>query len=117
MFDLATLDRMLPMWLERANQRRRLTRAVLNSYGHWRRRFPRWANAGFDEYFLLHNALPILSEMLTGGSVDPTRLARLWVMAYGIPAARRGRALAAITPVAAEFLGLLQCEYTMFQPS
>jgi hypothetical protein len=112
MIDLAKLDLMLPIWMARTHQRRRLTRAVLNSYSQWRRRFPRWANAGFDEYFLLHNALPILSEMLAGGSTDAVRLARLWVAAYGIPTPRRGRAVAAVTPVAAEFLGLLQQEYT-----
>lgn len=115
---LATLHLPLPSWVEQAHQRRRLTRAVRRAYRVWTIRFPHWGNAGFDEYFLLHDALPLLTEMM--GDIqqfDPKELARQWAAAYGFGPERTRRAIIECTPVAAHFVMLLQAEFVAPPPS
>lgn len=87
-------------------------RTVRRTYAGWRTRFPRWANSGFDEYFLLNDALPILNEMLAGGQrLDPAQLVRKWATVYRLTDEGTRRALIEATPVAADFLTRLQIEY------
>jgi hypothetical protein len=101
---------------DHANHRRGLERSIRRIYAGWRQRFPRWANTGFDEHFLLHDAWPLLSAMLTGKQApDPAQLARKWAMAFGIPPERTAYAVAELTPVAADFLARLQIDYNAQQ--
>ncbi|MCL4861318.1 MAG: hypothetical protein KJZ93_18015 [Caldilineaceae bacterium] len=112
MFALQTIHNVLPMPLP-INHRQHCEQTIRRAYASWRQRFPRWVNTGFDEYFLLHDALPLLREMLQGERYpDPAQLAQKWVVAYGIPAARVQPAVAELTPVAADFLAHLQIEYS-----
>jgi hypothetical protein len=95
-----------------AGRRRDLTRSIRGAYAAWLPSFPRWANSGFDEYFLLHDALPLLTDMMAGAlPADPAHLARRWTLAYGLTGARAQRALVQCTPAAAEFLRILRAEH------
>jgi hypothetical protein len=115
MVSVTKMTHLLPTGLTAVSRRRLMKRTIRRTYALWRRRFPRWANGGFDEYFLLNDALPLLNAMMRGARPDPAGLARLWVAAYGIPPARQGRALAEVTPVAAAFLDLLLLEHAAGQ--
>jgi hypothetical protein len=101
---------------DHANHRRELERSIRRTYAGWQQRFPRWANTGFDEHFLLHDALPLLSAMLTGKQApDPAQLAHKWARAFGISPERTAYAVAELTPVAADFLARLQVAYNVRQ--
>jgi hypothetical protein len=108
-----TIDALPSAWLAKVYHRRLLEGTIRRTFTNWKGRFPRWVNAGFDEYFLLHDALPLLSDMLAGEQYsDPSRLAHQWVAAYSIPASRAQRAVAELTPIAADFIARLQVEYS-----
>jgi hypothetical protein len=112
MLNVTTLTTLLPMPFAALHRQHSVESAIRRTFAHWRQRFPRWVNTGFDEYFLLHDALPLLREMLAGTQYpDPALLAHNWVAAYGITDARTQRAVAEVTPVAADFLARLQIEY------
>jgi hypothetical protein len=108
---LARFDRLFPfgpLW----TRRRDLNRAIDSAYDLWRRRFPRWANAGFDDYFLHHDARDLLAGMLGEGlQPDAHQLAQKWLTVYGFSPERQAHSLAEVTLVAAVFLTLLQAEY------
>ena len=93
-------------------QRRQIERTIQRTYASWKRRFPRWVNSGFDEHFLLHDALPLLDQMLAGEQqADPVQLAQRWVASYVALPAHVKRAVSEVTPVAADFIVHLQIEY------
>jgi hypothetical protein len=99
-------------WFGHLNPRYGQVNSIRCTYRSWRRRFPRWVNTGFDEYFLLHDALPLLSAMLAGEQApDPAQLAHKWVTAFGIPPERTAYAITELAPVAADFLARLQVDY------
>lgn len=113
---MSTLNAFVPAWLAHAVRRRTVTRAVRRTFARWKTRFPLWVNSGFDEHFLLHDALPLLSDILTGvRAPDPSLLARQWITAHHIPAPHAPLAMAALPAVAADFLALLQVEYSAHQ--
>lgn len=106
----------LPPWVVRLYQRHQFSRAIHKSYQQWMQHFPRWVNAGFDEYFLLNDAMPLLTGIMAGEqSCDPGDLARKWASVYRISDERAERAVAECTPVAANFISLLQIEYATLQ--
>jgi hypothetical protein len=108
----------LPPRLAYIYQRFLFTRAIRNAYQTWMMRFPRWVNAGFDEYFLLNDAMPLLLSMMSDGqSCNPADLARKWASVYRLNEKRTERAMVECTPVAAHFVTLLQMEYTALQNS
>ena len=112
MLHMQTLNTVLPTPFGEIGRRQRVVRSVRRTYAGWRSRFPRWANSGFDEYFLLNDALPLLSDVLAGERYpDPAQLARQWVASYRLTGERAQRALAEVTPVAADFLARLQIDY------
>ena len=93
-------------------QRRQIERTIQRTYASWKRRFPHWVNSGFDEHFLLHDALPLLDRMLAGEQqTDPVQLAQRWVASYVTLPAHVKRAVSEVTPVAADFMVHLQIEY------
>ena len=102
---IGNLNALFSVWFAHGIRQRRLERSVRRTVAIWRQRFPRWINSGFDEYFLLHDALPLLAG---AQRPDPAQLARKWVVAYGIPAPRFQRAVAEVAPVAEDFLSLLE---------
>ena len=109
---LATTTLSLPLPQMPTTQRRQTERTIQRTYATWRRRFPRWVNSGFDEHFLLHDALPLLDRMLAGEQqTDPVQLAQRWVASYVALPAHVKRAVSEVTPVAADFMVHLQIEY------
>lgn len=72
------------------------------------RRYPRWANSLFDEYFIRHRAQDVLQK---NGNVPPKKLAEAWTrqLAYSDEAKRR-RHVVQVTPVAEAFLQLVRAE-------
>lgn len=112
MLSIQTIPTFLPAQLMNNRQRRLLERTIRRTYAGWMARFPRWANSGFDEYFLLNDAMPLLSAMLTGAQrPDPAQLARKWASAYCLTEVLAQRALVEATPVAADFLARLEIEF------
>jgi hypothetical protein len=112
MLSIQTMNTFLPARMMDDRRHRLVERTVRRTYAGWMARFPRWVNSGFDEYFLLNDAMPLLNDMLTGGQLpDPTRLARQWVATYRLTDDLAQRALAEATPVAADFLARLEIEY------
>jgi hypothetical protein len=116
MVRIENINLFFPTHFGHANHRRRLEQSIRRAYASWRHHFPRWANTGFDEYFLLHDAMPLLGAMLTGKQPpDAVQLARTWAQAFGIPPERTAHALAELAPVAADFLARLQVDYNARQ--
>jgi hypothetical protein len=112
MLGIQTLNTLLPTRLAETRHRRLVEQTVRRTYREWQARFPRWANSGFDEYFLLNDVLPLLDEMLAGGLYpDPALLVRRWAHIYRLTDENAQRALIEATPVAADFLTRLQIQY------
>jgi hypothetical protein len=112
MLHVTTLNTFLPARFTGMQRRHSVKSTIRRTFANWRQRFPRWVNTGFDEYFLLHDALPLLRDMLTGARLaDPAQLAQTWVAAYHISTPFAQRAIAAVTPIAADFITRLQIEY------
>lgn len=82
-------------------------RAVRRAYKQFARRYPRWAQSLFDEYFVEHTA----SDILTNGLLRPRALADAWTrqLRYRDEAQRR-RHMRQILPVAEIFVRLVQAE-------
>lgn len=113
----AILHAHLPRWVEQAYQRRRFQRAIHAAYMTWMARFPRWANAGFDEYFLRHDAWHLRAQSLIDGQQpDAVALARQWAAAYHLDPKRTQQAILECAPVAAHFISLLQVEVASHRP-
>jgi hypothetical protein len=112
MLSIQTMNTLLPAQMTDNRHHRLVERTVRHTFASWMARFPRWVNSGFDEYFLLNDAMPLLRATLTGAQrPDPAQLARQWVSAYRLTGDRAQRALAEATPVAADFLARLEIEY------
>lgn len=112
MLHMQKLNTLLPALLAEAKHQHVVEQTVRRAYDDWRSRFPRWVNSGLDDYFLLHDALPMLRDMLAGGQYpDPAQIVRKWAQVYRLTDEGTRRALIEATPVAADFLTRLQIEY------
>ena len=98
----------LALW-RRWLRRRQLSSCVQKAYNVFSDRYPVWVDELFDEWFLSHQAAPLLERYVTG-PMPPTgvELAAAWNQQFGGPAKNRKRRIAEITPVAAEFLRLVE---------
>jgi hypothetical protein len=95
-----------------ANYRYTPEHTIRRTYTRWMQRFPRWVKAGFNEEFVLHEALPQLRAMLACGDyLTPGQLAQIWVTTSGIPSECTAQMTSECTPVAADFLMRLQVDY------
>ncbi|RIK38910.1 MAG: hypothetical protein DCC55_19740 [Chloroflexi bacterium] len=118
MLSIQTLNPLNATTFGETRHRRRVEQTVRRTYASWRARFPRWANSGFDDYFLLHDALPLLDEMLADGRyLDPAQIVHKWAQVYRLTDEGTRRALVEATPVAADFLTRLQIEYASAKPA
>lgn len=99
-------------WLAHFSRRRLLTRAIRSAHIIWAQRFPRLANSGFDTYFFLNDAYPLLASMIDGFLVrDPALLIQKWANCFGLSDEKRARALADHRAAAADFLYILKTEF------
>ncbi|CAN5415565.1 hypothetical protein BH10CHL1_BH10CHL1_44830 [soil metagenome] len=98
------------IWAQR-QQTRTFTQALQTVYPRWAARNRHWANAFFDEYFLLNHAMPLLAqEQLDKTGTAENVLANLWADQFRFSVARRQQLVAEVTPVAANLLYLLKLE-------
>jgi len=98
----------LTLW-RRWLRRRQLSSCVQKAYTVFSDRYPVWADELFDEWFLSHHAASLLERYVTGPT-PPTamELAAAWNQQFGGPDKNRKRRIAEMTPVAAEFLHLVE---------
>jgi hypothetical protein len=98
------------LWVQRQEERT-FTEAIKMVYARWATRHRQWANAFFDEYFLLHRAAPLLAQYREGklGAAD-SFLAQQWAAQFHFSPARKQQLAAELTPAAANFLYLLKVE-------
>ena len=86
-------------------------RAVGRAFTKFAIRHPRWADSCFDEYFVQHVAAWLLAYYIRQPAVPPSpvELASLWVEQFRV--ADPAQYVVKVTPVAANFLALLEAEY------
>ncbi len=98
------------LWMQR-QQARVFTQAIQTVYTRWAARNQPWANAFFDEYFLLQRAAPLL-EQYQLGKTGATHfiLANQWADQFHFTETRRQQLVTELAPVAANFLYLLKLE-------
>ena len=97
--------------LRQAAYRRTLRRAIRRAYAGFAQCYPEWAAAGFDEHFLTHEALSLLLRL--GQDTKPTaaNLAQSWAEQFvWFSEERRRSRIAALRPVASEFLTVLEAD-------
>lgn len=97
-------------WTQR-QQERRFTQAIQAVYARWAVRQRPWANAFFDEYFLLQRAPRLFAQYRLGNlSNEDSLLANQWAEQFRFSAARKQQLVAELTPAVANFLYLLKVE-------
>ena len=63
----------------RAFKSRSLNEALTHTYASFAEQYPEWTAALFDEYFLTHQAMPLLTHVAEDGNrLDPVELAMAW---------------------------------------
>jgi hypothetical protein len=90
----------------RLYQTRPLNQAVTLAYARFAEQYPEWAAALFDEYFLIHQAIPLLAHIAEdGSSLDSVKLAIAWSeQLTWFNEEHRQSIIAELTPVAGSFL-------------
>ncbi len=96
------------LWTQR-QQERTLAQVLNTVYPRWAARNRQWANAFFDEHFLLQRAAPLLAHYRLGKlGTEGSLLANQWADQFRFNAVRRQQLITELTPVAANFLYLLK---------
>lgn len=120
---LIPVTRAVPKWIPQAAKIRSWLRslafqaAISRAYDSFARRYPRWVDSFFDEYFVRHVAAPRLKRCMQRATLPaPVELARLWADQFP-PNHPAERYITELTPVAADFLDRLetQLHYPLFQ--
>ncbi len=97
-------------WTQR-QQEHTFTQALHTIYPCWAARNRPWANAFFDEHFLLQRAVPLLAHYRLGKpGTEGSQLASQWADQFRFNAVRRQQLVGELAPVAANFLYLLKVE-------
>ena len=98
------------LWTQRQEERA-FTQAIKTVYARWATRHRHWANAFFDEFFLLQRAALLLAQYREGKlSAADNWLAQQWAAQFHFSAARKQQLADELTPAAAHFLYLLKVE-------
>lgn len=102
-----TLSRLTARQGSPRNLRRARRRAVQRAYKQFARRYPRWAQSLFDEYFVNNTA----QDVFTSGLLRPRDLAEAWTrqLRYRDEVQRRQH-VCQIMPVAQIFVRLVRAE-------
>jgi predicted Rossmann fold nucleotide-binding protein DprA/Smf involved in DNA uptake len=98
--------------LERKYQHRTFRQAVIRAYANFAQKYPEWSASHFDEHFLTHDAAPLLLRVGYGvASTQGFALAVVWSRQMTWPREEiRQKLVAELTPIAADFLCLLETE-------
>ncbi|MEZ4664738.1 MAG: hypothetical protein R2911_44970 [Caldilineaceae bacterium] len=87
-------------------------RAVRSAHIIWSRRYPEWAAAFFDAHFLKSRVLPSMQEVYPPVAAD---LALEWVNQFDANQGDKAPLVKALTPVAADFLYLVDSELRFYE--
>jgi hypothetical protein len=106
---VAKKRRWLRSWQTRLYQRR-LRRAIIDTTVQFGQLYPEWQEFLFDRHFLLNRGLPVIERHIAGtASRSAMDLALAWAEQWPqMNAGRRKTHLQTLTPIAAEFLRLLE---------
>jgi hypothetical protein len=112
MIAILNIKQSVQNWLERKYQHRAFRQAVTRACATIAQQHPEWAAAYFDEHFLTHDAAPLLVRIGQGvASPKPLALAIVWSRQMTwFNEETRQELIAELTPIAAEFLRLLEVE-------
>jgi hypothetical protein len=112
------IENIVTSWLARKYQQRAFRQAVSRAYTIFAQRYPEWAASHFDEYFLTHDAAFLLDRIGQGvASPGPFALAYVWShQMTWFKEETRQRLIAELTPVASDFLRLLEAELRIREP-
>ncbi len=99
-------------WLHRQLQRRVLRHAQRHAMQQFRQVYPRWADSLFDDFFLSHDAAPLLAGYLTTQRPTAAALATAWA-AQSSPS--QPHDLSEVTTIAAAFLDMLDAELAPYE--
>ena len=88
-----------------------MKRAVYSAHRLWAKRYPQWEAVFFDEHFLRTRVLPLLREQST---ITPSALAEAWIAQFHDGIRLERQLIAALTPVAADFLYFVAGELQYF---
>jgi hypothetical protein len=96
----------------RAYKTRPLNQALTHTYASFAEQYPEWVAALFDEYFLTHQAMPLLARSVEDGErLDPAELAKAWSeQLTWFNEEHRQSIIADLIPVAASFLRTFEVE-------
>jgi hypothetical protein len=112
------IENIITNWLERKYQKRAFQQAVSRAHSIFAQRYPEWVASHFDEYFLAHDAAFLLLRIGQGvASPKPFNLAYVW--SYQMPwleEETRQKMVAELTPIASDFLRLLEAELCIREP-
>jgi hypothetical protein len=98
----------------RAYQTRPLNQAIAHAYASFAEQYPEWVAALLDEYFLTHQAVPLLTRAAEEGNLfDPVELAKAWSeQLTWFNEQHRQSIIADLIPVAANFLHTFEEEWS-----
>jgi hypothetical protein len=90
----------------RMYQTRPLNQAVTHAYVRFAKQYPEWTAALFDEYFLTHQAIPLLTHIAKDSNpLDSIELAKAWSeQLTWFNEEHRQSLIAELIPVAGSFL-------------
>jgi hypothetical protein len=96
----------------RAYKARPFNQALTHTYASFAKQYPEWVAALFDEYFLTHQAMPLLTRVGKNGErLDPLELASAWSeQLMWFHEQHRQNLIADLIPVTASFLRTFEVE-------
>lgn len=111
MMSLQPAKRFVTRFGVQRRQAQKFTKAVQAVYQRWATRYPQWANAFFDQYFLAQHTERLLIRYGEGRlGEEATVLANEWVKQFRFNPLRREQLGQEVTPAVANFLRLLKVE-------
>jgi hypothetical protein len=99
-------------------QRQAFNQAVSRVYTTFAQKYPQWEASYFDYHFLTHTAAPLLVQVKQGAdSVQGYALAEVWSQQMSwYNEKTRQKLIVELTPVATDFLLLLEAEFRIHEP-
>lgn len=106
------IQQQVQTYRRRAYKTRSLNQALTHTYASFAERYPQWTAALFDEYFLTHQAMPLLTRAGEDSDrLDPVKLATAWSeQLTWFNEQHRQSIIADLIPAAASFLRTFEVE-------
>ncbi len=111
MLNVQSINRFVTRFGTQRRQTEKFTKAVHMVYARWATRYPQWANAFFDQYFLAQHTERLLTRYGEGRlGEEAAVLANQWAQQFRFNPSRREQLVREVTPAATNFLRLLKVE-------